>query len=387
MSDSEKVLKVFQDWDVDSDGFISRTELANVLASLDFPEADIGPVFDAADVDRDGVLNYSEFVSWIFSDEAPHEVRLLAAEPCLAAAPSSLGDECAASVGVDGGASGGSGGSGGSGDGPASGVPVDGAALAEAGIDLSPWPLGKLRAALRASAGPTPARGYAVVLTTGAMNPVHRGHAQQLHQARERLEAAGYRVLTAWLSPSHDGYVQPKCSRLRTVGLSAPFRLELARRALELDDFVSVGAWEATKEGTWPDFPVVANALQDELRRHRDCRGLQVFYVCGTDHFRKCGLHTGMRSGVGVVAVPRGGDGPMGREKPEKLVYVAKAAEGEVAGYSSTQVRAALEANDLDYVRRAISPSAAQLLLQPSPAEAASFRKDYKKLGVEAPSV
>jgi len=325
MSDSEKVLKVFQEWDVDTDGFISKTELANALVSLGFPEVDVGPVFDAADVDRDGLLNYSEFVSWIFSEEAPHVVR-------LSAFADSLGDEGAAGVGVVGGVSGGSSGSGGSGDGPTCGAPSDGAAPAGAGIDLSPWPLCKLQAALRASAGPAPAKGYAVLLTTGAMNPVHRGHAQQLHQARERLETVGYGVLAAWLSPSHDGYVQPKCSRLRTVGLSASFRLELARRAVELDEFVSVGAWEATKEGTWPDFPVVAKALQDNLRSHRDCRGLQVFYVCGTDHFRKCGLHTGMRSGVGVVAVPRGGDGPTGREKPDKLVFVAKAAEGEVAG-------------------------------------------------------
>ena len=198
-----------------------------------------------------------------------------------------------------------------------------------------PWPLGKLHAALRASAGSAPAKGYAVLLTTGAMNPVHRGHAQQLHQAGERLNAAGYQVLAAWLSTSHDNYVRPKCARLRTVGLSAPFRLELARRALEGDDLVSVGAWEATKEGTWPDFPVVAGSLQETLRSHRDHRGLQVLYVCGTDHFRKCGLHTGMRSGIGVVAVPRGGGGPTGHEKPDKAVFIARGAEGEVAGYSS----------------------------------------------------
>lgn len=33
-----------------------------------------------------------------------------------------------------------------------------------------------------------------VVLTTGAMNPPHKGHAQLLHQAKERLEAAGFQV-------------------------------------------------------------------------------------------------------------------------------------------------------------------------------------------------
>lgn len=33
-----------------------------------------------------------------------------------------------------------------------------------------------------------------VLLTTGAMNPPHKGHAQLLRQAKERLESAGYQV-------------------------------------------------------------------------------------------------------------------------------------------------------------------------------------------------
>merc|ERR1719502_798864 len=137
------------------------------------------------------------------------------------------------------------------------------------------------------------------------MNPVHKGHAQMLHQARERLEKEGYSVIGAWLSPSHDSYVLPKAASFGTPGLRADFRLELARRAVEDDDLVDVSSWEAKQEGRWPDYPVVAGALQQELRRHTEGKGATVFYVCGTDHFKKCGLHLGMRGGIGVVAVPR----------------------------------------------------------------------------------
>ena len=51
------------------------------------------------------------------------------------------------------------------------------------------------------------------------MNPPHRGHAQLLRQAKVRLEAAGYQVWAAWISPSHDGYVGPKAVSKRTVRL------------------------------------------------------------------------------------------------------------------------------------------------------------------------
>eukprot|EP00443_Scrippsiella_acuminata_P111525 CAMPEP_0115747520 /NCGR_PEP_ID=MMETSP0272-20121206/93200_1 /TAXON_ID=71861 /ORGANISM="Scrippsiella trochoidea, Strain CCMP3099" /LENGTH=73 /DNA_ID=CAMNT_0003192505 /DNA_START=1 /DNA_END=219 /DNA_ORIENTATION=+ len=73
------------------------------------------------------------------------------------------------------------------------------------------------------------------------MNPAHRGHVQLLHQAKARLEQAGYMVLAAFLSPTHDGYVQPKARRLGAVGLSGALRAELATRTIEPhDDLVEV---------------------------------------------------------------------------------------------------------------------------------------------------
>merc|ERR1711959_745835 len=99
------------------------------------------------------------------------------------------------------------------------------------GVDASPWPLGKMRSALAsARLYAQPPNGFAVVLTTGGMNPLHRGHVQLLHQAAQRLNVAGYGVVGMWISPSHDGYLLPKAKALGTFGFTAPFRIELARR-------------------------------------------------------------------------------------------------------------------------------------------------------------
>ena len=75
------------------------------------------------------------------------------------------------------------------------------------------WPLGPLELSVSRAVEAT----ACVLLTTGAMNPPHQGHAQLLRQAKLRLEAAGYQVWAAWISPSHDGYVGPKAVSKRTV--------------------------------------------------------------------------------------------------------------------------------------------------------------------------
>merc|ERR1719409_1460378 len=129
--------------------------------------------------------------------------------------------------------------------------------------DDSDWPLAKLYREL--ANGTAAAKKHAVILTTGGMNPSHLGHVQLLHQARKRLEKEGYLVVGMWLSPSHDDYLQPKARNLHTIGLSAGFRVEVARHSVKEDPLVAIGAWEVKVEGYWPDFPEVAGALKKEL--------------------------------------------------------------------------------------------------------------------------
>ena len=261
---------------------------------------------------------------------------------------------------------------------------------------MEDWPLAKLRERLAAAPAEAP---LAAVVTTGAMNPLHAGHAQMLHQAAARLQEDGFEVVGAWVSPSHDGYVQPKAWSLGTVGLSTAFRLKLADHATEDDRLVAVGAWEAQQPGDWPDYPLVAKALRERLHalavledgalsRLRDAR---VFYVCGTDHAQKCGLYGGglkHAAGVGTVVVPRAGDMPSdgaARAVAGWGPYIAQPAAGDVASFSSTRVRSAIAAKDADAVRTMLSASAARFLLQPTAEEHECYSADYEKLGVSPP--
>jgi len=245
-----------------------------------------------------------------------------------------------------------------------------------------PWPLSKMRRVLSTSASAP--LGPAVILTTGGMNPVHLGHVQLLHQARFRLEREGYVVTGMWLSPSHDRYLLPKAKSLGTIGLSAGFRLEVARQATEDDPLIAVGAWESQQPGQWPDFPIVTLELENELAKF-DPRPV-VFYACGTDHAQKCSLYHGMSLGtVGIVVVPRSGDIAQ-QENPERRVFVAEPAAGEVASFSSTRVRAAIAANDYDSVAQCMSGKAAALLLRPSLETYSAFASDFAQLGVSMPT-
>lgn len=225
------------------------------------------------------------------------------------------------------------------------------------------------------SAGVKAARA-AVLLSTGAMNPVHVGHAELLRSAARRLEQEGYAVLGAFLSPTHDDYVQPKARSFGKVALSGDMRLELVRRTLgEEEPLVSAGGWEVS-HSRFADFPEVCGELQRHLAAsHVDAR---VFYACGTDHAKKCGLSGGMRHDVGLVIVPREGERPP-REVPEK-VLVAEPAAGEVAGYSSTKVRRAVANKDEEYLNKALAPSAAAFLLKPSAEEEERFAADFRNL-------
>lgn len=71
-SSERTVLQAFSKFDQNGDGTISRDELANVLKALDpktySDDALLDQMFHAADADRSGAIDYSEFVAWIFQD-------------------------------------------------------------------------------------------------------------------------------------------------------------------------------------------------------------------------------------------------------------------------------------------------------------------------------
>jgi nicotinic acid mononucleotide adenylyltransferase len=171
----------------------------------------------------------------------------------------------------------------------------------------------------------------AILLTTGAMNPAHRGHAAMLVSARDRLRAAGWSVERTILSPSHDRYLLGKY-QVPTLRCSRADRLELARRVLRdapnAAD-IEVGEWESDPRHLgWFDFPEVIAYYEREIAPTHGPE-TKVVYVCGLDHQRFCG-------GVRNLLVA---------ERPPEA-------------FSSTAVRAALRRGDRVHVGEALGASA-----------------------------
>merc|ERR1712048_434087 len=66
--DIRQVQGIFEEWDVNGDGVISERELSQVLQRLQpsLTRQDVHQMFVAADVNRDGRVDYQEFLSWLF---------------------------------------------------------------------------------------------------------------------------------------------------------------------------------------------------------------------------------------------------------------------------------------------------------------------------------
>lgn len=63
-------MAIFEAYDANGDGFISKDELTRVFNDIGF-DGDVGELFAEADIDQDGKISYSEFVMWMdFDDEA-----------------------------------------------------------------------------------------------------------------------------------------------------------------------------------------------------------------------------------------------------------------------------------------------------------------------------
>ena len=244
------------------------------------------------------------------------------------------------------------------------------------------WPMEKMHRMYKISGKPG-SKGYAVVLTTGALNPVHLGHSALIQQSVNRLTEVGYTVIGAWLSPSNDLYVQPKADFQNTIGLSAPFRVEATRRAIAYHPLIEVGMWESSVKTYWPDYPEVCLELQKEIVKEFKSSNysgdVTVFYACGTDHAKKLGLYDKPQPWGGVVVVPREADIPK-PENPRYEIYVAQPARGKILSFSSTLLRQAIIDKKPEIVTSMVTPNEANFLLHPSHKERSLYSSDFDKL-------
>ena len=139
-----------------------------------------------------------------------------------------------------------------------------------------PWPSALLHAAL---AKTSKKQKRCVLLTTGAMNPIHKGHTAMFVQARRELESKhGYKVLAGFISPSHDLYVGPKMRSKGHPHVRAKERVAMCRLAVKEFEWLATGTWEARQVGNWPDYPGVIKALSDHLHSIEGAEDVAVLY-------------------------------------------------------------------------------------------------------------
>mmetsp|Transcript_46301 Transcript_46301/g.83669 ORF Transcript_46301/g.83669 Transcript_46301/m.83669 type:complete len:777 (+) Transcript_46301:49-2379(+) len=72
----EAVAAKFQQWDENQDGTISEQELLDIFSSLD-PDTTkdtVNRMLQAADANKDGTINYNEFIAWAMDTEVPPEM-------------------------------------------------------------------------------------------------------------------------------------------------------------------------------------------------------------------------------------------------------------------------------------------------------------------------
>lgn len=224
-------------------------------------------------------------------------------------------------------------------------------ALTDDGTDA--WPSSHLRRAIEKKSTRSPISGdddgmeakpkLCVLLTTGAMNPIHRGHIAMLTHAKLALERHhGFTVVAGYVSPSHDRYVGPKMRAGGQAFVNAEERVAMCTLAVKEIDWLHVGTWEARQLGRWPDYPEVLDDLTKHvlgLSSSGATQDIIVFYVCGTDHARYCG--DGFRHpNKGLMVISRMGD-PHHPTDVGRLVFGAGASTKDVEALSSSGVRAA----------------------------------------------
>ena len=128
------------------------------------------------------------------------------------------------------------------------------------------------------------ARPLIVLLSTGAYCPPHSGHLRIMEIAKDELERRGCAVLGGYLSPSHDGYVQPKCGG---GALDAAHRLCLCHEMVRDSDWLMADGWEALGCRVPLNFTDVMARLEAYLAEHiTSPRPIEVAYVFGSDNAR-----------------------------------------------------------------------------------------------------
>lgn len=246
------------------------------------------------------------------------------------------------------------------------------------------WPLAKLSkrlAELEEKDSP------AVVLVSGSMSPAHQGFFDVMKSAKERLERAGYKVIGAFLSPQNATgaatEMRSAAGSEQEFALSTGFRLKSTRLAASDDDFVSLGAWEASVTGRVPSPQEVMGQLLTAIVASIPAmrEKIHIFYACGPGQAARRGLSSSLNTADrGVVIVPCENEDCYLLEKPAHLFFIADPRVGEANIVMAAKIRAAVQSCNGAYVRSVCHPAVSRFLLSPTEDEQATMKADFEYL-------
>ncbi|OAG07505.1 uncharacterized protein CC84DRAFT_665196 [Paraphaeosphaeria sporulosa] len=124
--------------------------------------------------------------------------------------------------------------------------------------------------------------GLAVLVTTGAFCPIHKGHVQLLETAKRELESRGITVLGGYICPDHDQYVS---SKIISGSLSAAQRLELCELAVEESEWLMVDRWAAIYASGSVGFTTIVDHVDKMIKQHvRTTKPIHIVYTFGGDN-------------------------------------------------------------------------------------------------------
>lgn len=137
---------------------------------------------------------------------------------------------------------------------------------------------------------------FAILLTTGALNPIHLGHVDIMTSAKIEIEKnhKNIKVIAGFMSPSHDDYLSGKFGRNKYI--PSEYRIKMVEMATADSNWITYDEWEC-KQNYFVDFPYVASRGIKKLKqiycekyKYVKSKKLCIYYVCGLDHAQKCGL-------------------------------------------------------------------------------------------------
>lgn len=85
------------------------------------------------------------------------------------------------------------------------------------------------------------------LLTTGSFCPVHTEHIRMLEVVKIELEKQGKTVLSGYLCPSHDEYVEYKMKKAGGLHIPGVHRFNMLQKALEDSSWLSADPWEISQ--------------------------------------------------------------------------------------------------------------------------------------------